>query len=224
MEETSTDIQSSEAQEAPSQKDNSLETNIANMRKKLEEQERVIKQTREQALAAQAKIDALNQQKVQDKRFLRDDQYVDPVHYNGLLSELDKVQRDLEQTKISSAKAELASKYNDFYQYVTDENLKAFELEEPETVETINRSSATYYNVFGSLYHAIKRSKATKNYQNKAKEIDSESPKIRSVHSIPKSTTGGSETYIRGRRLSPQAEAELYAEMNQHMPAHLQGR
>lgn len=199
---------------------NDKSINFASLRKKLDERERLLQEKEQQNLLLQQQLE--QEQKVKksiaDPRFLKDDDYIYPSHYNSLLQEVDLVKRELDQTKNATARAELRAQYTDFEKIMTRENLAKIAETHPEFVATIDKSTENAYNRMASLYHAIKLSTVPKDYQKKSHEVEQDINRVKSVSSIRGSNNLSQDPLIRGRRLSPEIRNRFSQEIEEYMP------
>ena len=69
---------------------------------------------------------------------------------------------------------------------------------------------------------SLRKKEDYQDLEKRAQEIDSEMNQLKKVQSMP---TGKSQTPfpdVKGRKLSPEMEDQLYNEMMEYMPSHLQ--
>lgn len=232
MNQIETEIQNSSTQ----QKVDTTETNLANLRKKLDlkeqkiaEKEQLLKQAQEEAMLYKQQLqqDPNAEKKQPNPLHLRETDYVDVNVWNSLVDKLESIDKKSEETAIAVSRTALASKHDDFKEVFTEANLKKLAQEKPELVMVVNNSTGTPYQKMASLYYGItgRSMKKEEDYQDldkRAREIDSEMNQLKKVQSMP---TGKSETpfpNVKGRKLSPEMEDQLYNEMMQFAPSHLQ--
>lgn len=231
MNQIETEIQSSQ-----SEKIDTTDTNFANLRKKLDikdqklaEKEQMLKQAQEEALLYKQQLEkkAKPQEEPNNPLRLKDTDYVDVNIWNTLVDQLETINKKSDENALLVSKTVLAKKHDDFDKVFTKENLQKLAVDKPELVMVVENSHSTPYQKMAALYYGI-TGKSMKNQENyddlekRAKEIDGEMNQLKKVQSMP---TGKSETpfpNVRGRRLSPQLEDQLFAEMNEFMPSHLQ--
>lgn len=233
MNQIETEIQSSQ-----SEKIDTTDTNFANLRKKLDikdqklaEKEQLLKQAQEEAMLYKQQLEKnanpQDQSQPNDPLRLKDTDYVDVNIWNSLVDRLDKVDKKSNENALAVSKTVLSKKYDDFDKVFNKDNLKKLAMEKPELVLVVENSNSTPYQKMAALYYGItgKPMANQENYQDfekRAREIDGEMNQLKKVQSIP---TGKSKTpfpNVKGRRLSPELEDQLFAEMNEFMPSHLQ--
>jgi hypothetical protein len=225
-----------EKQNLSSEKVDTTETNLANMRKKLdlkeqklEEKERLLKQAQEEALLYKQQLqqDPKAEKQPTNPLYLKDTEYVDVNLWNSMIDQIEAINKETKQTAIEVSKTALADKHDDFKTVFTEKNLQKLAEEKPELVMIVKNSTGTPYQKMATLYYGItgKTMAKKEDYQDlekRAQEIDSEMNQLKKVQSMP---TGKSQTPfpdVKGRKLSPEMEDQLYNEMMEYMPSHLQ--
>lgn len=225
-----------ETQNTSTQKVDTTETNLAKLRKKLDlkdqklaESEQLLKQSQEEAMLYKQQLqqDPNAEKKQPNPLHLGETDYVDVNVWNTLVDKLESIDKKSEETAIAVSRTALASKHDDFKDVFTPENLQKLAKEKPELVIVVNSSQGTPYQKMAALYYGITGKSMAKeeDYQDlekRAKQIDSEMNQLKKVQSMP---TGKSETPfpdVKGRKLSPEMEDQLYNEMMQFAPSHLQ--
>lgn len=149
--------------------------------------------------------------------------YVDATVYNNLVGELQNVTMKAERALLKSAHATLRSKYDDYDKILNKKSIAEFEQNNQSMAGVVGQSQADHEDKLETLYHILKGKSATQERKPQFAQSSRKTTPMRSPQMMP---TGSQrmESYAPDGRLSREMEEQLLAEMEPHLPAHVQGQ
>lgn len=212
---TDTDVErddaSDDSQESSQSKRNDAEYNWAEMRRQRERDRQELEELR-------ASINQLKPQKKEeeDDYGVNDDDLLEGRHLKELKRELKQLKSELKAKESSSLPERLQSKFPDFYELMTVDNLNYLDKEEPELAKALAQNPDEYQRAVGA-YKLLKRLKGNSPQAaiDKKKAIEN-SKKPVSVNSVSKQSALGNVQHFENG-LSPELKKQYWKEMQQAM-------
>ena len=129
------------------------------------------------------------------------------------MDELNKFKQSYEHEKIASIPEKLKSKFPDFEQVVTQENIEKLKLAEPELFSSLTASQDLYAKGV-SAYKALRGLGFVKddNYQEQKEQVQSNRQKPMSTQAI-KGQSALADANVFAKGLTPELKKQLHQEM-----------
>lgn len=149
--------------------------------------------------------------------------YVDAAVYNKLVGELHNVHIKTEKALRNSAHATLRTRYDDYDKVLNKKSIAEFEENNRSMSSVVGQSQADYEDRLEALYLMLKGKSATQERKPQFAQSSRKTTPMRSPQMMPTSSQR-MENYSSEGGLSREMEEQLLAEMEPHLPAHVQGQ
>jgi len=193
------------------------EINFQRMRESKEQLEREVRELKKaMELSAQTKQ---NQAHDEDND-ISDDDLVEGKEVKKLRSQIRSLSKAMEQTKLSAEEMKLKTKFSDFDQVVTQENIEKLKQTEPELHAALINSGADLYSKGVSAYKTLKALGFVKedNYISQKEQVKENHGRPVSAQAI-RGQGALSEANIFAKGLTPELKKQLQSEMSQAIKA-----
>lgn len=193
-----------------------------------EEYEKKLKEKDEQIAFYQQQIQSIPQNPnppapQKHPLMLEEGGYVDATVYNKLVGELHNITIKTEKALLKSAHATLRSRYDDYDKVINKNSIAEFEKNNQSMAGVVGQSQADHEDKLETLYLILKGKSATQERKPQFTQSSRKTTPMRSPQMMPTSSQR-METYSSEGGLSREMEEQLLAEMEPHLPAHVQGQ
>lgn len=211
--------QEQEAQQAQSPEESSPQKEISDKEKNFlrmrETKEQLERENRELKQAIQSHAQPKTSEDEEDSG-IDDDDIVEGKAYNKLYKKVESLERSYQIDKIATVPDRLKSKFSDFDQVVTQENVEKLKQAEPELYSSITSGSDLYAKGV-SAYKTLKAlgiATPSQDYSSDKEMVQQNQIKPRSAQAV-KGQGALSEANIFAKGLTPELKKQLQSEMTE---------